>query len=108
VAANGDVNSDGAADVLVGAERADHSLVTAGQTGGAYLFSGPMSSGTHVATEARVRLDGSTRDEVAGGSVGLVPDVSGDGRAEVLVGARFGSSTGIDVGVVSLVTSERL
>jgi hypothetical protein len=100
VAANGDVNGDGWDDLLVGAEYADHNPVTAGEVGAAYLFYGPMS-GTLVATEARVRIDGELENSSAGSSVAVVPDVSVDGRADVLIGASRWSTA-------YLVTSEGL
>jgi len=101
VAANGDVNGDGSDDLLVGAEYADHSPVVAGEVGAAYLFYGPMSNGTRIATEARVRIDGELENSSLGCSVAIVPDVSADGRADVLIGTRRSSTA-------YLVTSEPL
>ena len=109
IAVNGDVNGDGWPDVIVGAPGEDHSPVTSGTTGGAYLFYGPMTGGTRVATDARVRLDGEQSTDAAGSSVTLVPDVSGDGRADLLVGAELRrASAGGQQGAAYLITSEGL
>jgi hypothetical protein len=106
IAVNGDVNGDGWPDVLVGALQEDHGVAA---SGGAYLFYGPMTGGTVVATDARVRLDGERSNDYAGSSVTLVPDVSGDGRADVVVGAQYRrTSAGGQQGGAYLVTSEGL
>jgi hypothetical protein len=107
IAADGDVNGDGWADVIIGATTADHAAGF-GQTGGAYLFYGPMSSGTRVGTDARARLDGRQPGDFCGSSVTLVPDVSGDGRADVLVGSLNMHDGPDQPGGAYLVTSDRL
>jgi hypothetical protein len=85
VAAAGDVNRDGYADVIVGAEAYDN-----GQTdeGAAFLFLGSalgIASG-HPGTAA-TRLESDQANAFLGGSVAGAGDVNGDGYADVIVGA---------------------
>jgi len=90
--ASGDVNGDGYADVIVGADRSQ--VGPAANAGEAFLFLGPDL--TYTATLQDPVLDFSDRfgTSVASG------DVNGDGYAEVIVGAVFSNvdpGTGIVV-----------
>lgn len=76
VAIAGDVNGDGHADVLIGADANSAGGTNAGR---AYVFSGKDGSLLHVftGTEVRGRL---------GRGVSAAGDVNGDGHADLLVG----------------------
>jgi hypothetical protein len=77
----GDVNGDGFADVIVGANR-----YTDGQNeeGAVFVFHGSSTgpSGTHDWTK-----QGNAADHRLGQSVGTAGDVNGDGFADIIVGA---------------------
>ncbi len=81
VAGAGDVNGDGFADVLIGANGTD------GSRGAAFVY---LGSAAGLPTTPAVRL--SNPDNGAGGEFGAavagLGDVNGDGYADVVVGAR--------------------
>src|SRR5690606_32186420 len=83
VASAGDVNGDGYADVIVGA---DH--YGSGDPGAAFVFHG---SATGVASgnpaTANARIDSLQSNANLGDSVASAGDVNGDGYADVIVGA---------------------
>ena len=85
VAAAGDVNEDGYADVIVGAPDYD-----AGETdeGAAFVFHGDASgiSNGHASAAAK-RLESNQAGARFGASVAGAGDVNGDGYADVIVGA---------------------
>jgi len=87
VAGAGDVNGDGYADVIVGAN-----LYNAGQPGdgAAFIF---LGSGSGIANgnpaTAPTQLDSNQAGAELGGSVAGAGDVNGDGYADVIVGARY-------------------
>lgn len=85
VAPAGDVNADGLADLLVGAPLAN------GAAGAAYLVYGRRGATTiDLAGEfGGVRITGAEAGSQLGRSVASLPDVSGDGKPELLVGAPF-------------------
>jgi hypothetical protein len=86
VATAGDVNGDGYADVVVGAQSYNNN------TGRAYLFLGGASG---LATTAATTLTGEATGNSFGGSVATAGDVNGDGYAEVVVAARdYSNATG--------------
>jgi hypothetical protein len=85
-----DTNGDGVPDLLVGAYKEDAGATDAGR---AYLFSG--------ATGALLRTLASPNPEVNawfGYEVSGVPDVNGDGRGDLLVGAAFEDAGASDAG----------
>jgi len=92
VAAAGDVNDDGRADLLVAAYRESS---VADQAGAVYLFHGPVSGSLGLG-EADAKLTGVSADDWAGTAVAAAGDVNGDGYDDVLVGATGASGyTGV-------------
>jgi hypothetical protein len=90
VAGAGDVNGDGLADVLVGAPQADNNA-RAG-SGSTYVVFGrnaPTNVDLAALGQAGFRIDGAAAGDDVGTSVAGAGDLNGDGRADVLVGARF-------------------
>src|SRR5262245_61150284 len=86
VAGAGDVNGDGYADLIVGAESYD-----AGQTdeGAAFVFLGSASGvADGTPTTATAQLESDQEGALLGGSVAGAGDVNGDGYADVIVGAE--------------------
>ncbi len=100
VAAAGDVNGDGYADVIVGAY-----LYDAGETdeGAAFVFLGSASgiaSGSPATASAQLESDQAGAN--LGYSVAGAGDVNGDGYADVIVGARHYQAGEIDEGAAFL------
>lgn len=87
----GDVDGDGAIDLVVGAPANDYTDLDAGA---AYLFRGPLSAGVHLAQDADVRWRAEATGDAAGRAVAGGSDFSGDGLADVLVGAAFSDAGG--------------
>ena len=83
VAAAGDVNGDGFADLVIGAF---HAKGGGNDSGEAYLVLGPVAEG-FILTDADARLIGEYAYDVAGSVVAGGVDLTGDGRDDVLVGA---------------------
>jgi hypothetical protein len=85
VASAGDVNGDGHADVIVGADGYD-----AGETdeGAAFVFlGGPSGVADGNPAVAAAQLEADQADAALGASVASAGDVNGDGYADVIVGA---------------------
>ncbi len=81
----GDINGDGADDVIIGA----HGTTHAGQwgAGSAFVYTG---TGTLIR-----QFDGSAGEQYLGMSVDGAGDVDGDGTADVIIGAVGDSSQGL-------------
>ncbi len=102
VAAAGDVNGDGLADLIVGADLAS---AHDSQHGAAYVVFG--RSDGFDSTSALVDLDGSNGFKIKGEatadrlglSVASAGDINGDGLADVIVGAHFADPNGDGSGV---------
>jgi Ca2+-binding RTX toxin-like protein len=92
VSAAGDVNGDGFADLLVGADGADpHGKTGAGSS---YVVFGQETSGFAATLDLSTldgsngfRLDGAAEFDHSGSSVSAAGDVNGDGFADLIVGA---------------------
>jgi hypothetical protein len=91
----GDANGDGRADVLVGAPQHD---VPANNAGRAYLLLGAtlQDGAVHVLSQTILVAESSLGD-LFGSGLGL-GDVSGDGLADLMVGAPFANAGGADSG----------
>jgi hypothetical protein len=90
-----DVDGDGLADVLVGAYRADPAeRINAGT---AALFYGPLG-GSQRLSDADLAFQGDANDVRLGQGVALAPDLDGDGRPDLLLGARSDQEGGLDAG----------
>jgi hypothetical protein len=92
VAAAGDINVDGRADVIVGAPLSDPSSRT--NAGSSYVVYGTASpSNVDLASLAfsGFRIDGAAAGDSSGDSVAPAGDINGDGRADVIVGASGAS-----------------
>ncbi|MCK6503135.1 hypothetical protein L6R53_07030 [Myxococcota bacterium] len=93
LASAGDVDGDGATDLLVGAPYAEGG---ADESGIAYLVLGPSASGPLSGADVRFVGDEARADlgaAVAGGG-----DFDGDGRADVLLGAPAADTNSTDSG----------
>ncbi|MCK6528940.1 Ig-like domain-containing protein [Myxococcota bacterium] len=101
VAAPGDVDGDGQADLVVGAEAASG---YAPECGVAYVVRGPVS-GTLSLADAWLRFEGAARYDNTGGTVAGAGDLDGDGRADVLVGADAADPWGSASGAAYAVTA---
>jgi hypothetical protein len=96
VSGAGDVNGDGLADLIVGADRADpggdsnagESYVVFGKAGGTPVDLGELGGGGF-------RIDGIDANDNLGRSVSGAGDVNGDGLADLIVGA-YGAEPGGD------------
>ena len=91
LAAAGDVNRDGFADVIIGAEGNDAGGFDAGR---AYIYFG----GANMDNLADVTLTGAAGFDNFGHSVATAGDVNHDGFSEVIVGAYLNDAGGTDAG----------
>ena len=99
LAGAGDVNGDGYADLLVGADREDRGGAAAGA---AYLVVGPVSGDQSLA-DAEAKLVGESTGDHAGIAVGGGGDVNGDGYDDLIVGAYDNDAGGASAGAAYLV-----
>jgi hypothetical protein len=83
VAPAGDIDGDGVADLLLAADRAKAGGNDAGEV---YLFLGPHTAGAGAYT-ADLRLIGEVAYDLAGGAIRGIPDATGDGTPDLLIGA---------------------
>jgi FG-GAP repeat len=96
VAAAGDVNGDGRADLIVGAPFANNTGRP--DSGSAYVVLGGRNPGDvdlgSLGPAAGFRIDGAASEDQAGNSVAAAGDVNGDGRADLIVGALGADNNG--------------
>ena len=107
VSSAGDVDGDGKDDVLIAAPYNGGSDDWPGKV---YLFLGRSlgsTSSLNVA-DADYTFTGENPNDNAGKSVSSAGDVDGDGKDDLLIGARWNDSAGIEAGKVYLVLGESL
>ena len=102
LAAAGDVDGDGLADLLIGADQCD---AEAYKAGAAYLVLGGGLTGTVSLSGASARLLGTALLEQAGGALDGAGDVDGDGALDLLIGAYGRSATAAYAGAAYVVFS---
>ncbi|MBM4392022.1 MAG: FG-GAP repeat protein, partial [Deltaproteobacteria bacterium] len=90
VAGGGDFDGNGTDDVIVGASGYDSPATNAG---GAFLWYGPIASGTYTLDEADFAVTGVFSSDALGGQLAFAGDTDADGFDDFLVGA-----TGWDMG----------
>jgi hypothetical protein len=83
VAAGGDLNGDGFDDVLI----ADQSAQTNGRVGAVFALGGSAAGVTTPPLARLVSLEGDTT--LVDGAMAIVPDVTGDGYDDVVLGAAL-------------------
>jgi hypothetical protein len=101
VALLGDVDNDGYDDVGVGAPDENGN---GPNSGAAYGLLGPVS-GSVALTDADIVMVGEDTDDAAGYSIAAAGDVDGDGKGDIVVGARDDDYTASDAGAAYLVTN---
>jgi hypothetical protein len=95
VAAAGDVNGDGFADVIIGASGFDGRGLNSGR---AYLYLG----GQPMNTTADLVSTGASANDCFGNWVSSTGDVNADGYSDILIGAKHNDEAGTDAGRVYL------
>jgi hypothetical protein len=97
VASAGDVNGDGFADVIIGADHADPNGVS---SGAAYVVFGkpggfaPNLQLSNLNGANGFQISGEAAGDFAGGSVASAGDINGDGFADVIAGASAADPNG--------------
>ena len=86
----GDLNGDGAADVLIGSTDSES----------VWVLLGPITKSLTVSSSASLRVRGDSGDGV-GGAARFVPDLDGDGDDELLIGAQDEASAALLYGGAS-------
>ncbi len=93
----GDVDGDGADDLLVGSWLADGA--GAEDAGAAYVVRGPITGEVSLG-DAECTLTGERAGDFAGAPVSLGGDITGDGLPDLLVGAWMNDGSAADGGAV--------
>ena len=99
IAGVGDIDGDGYGDLVIGAEQNDDAGENAGA---AYLVYGPVSGEIELSSVGAKLTGEAAHDLAGGGSVALAGDIDGDGYGDVLVGAYFEDTGGVDSGAAYL------
>ena len=106
VAAAGDVNNDGKADLVIGAPDADPS--SRAGAGSAYVVFGAASFAasldvTTLTGSNGFRIDGAAAGDALGTSVAAAGDVNRDGFADVILGAPLNDATASNAGAAYVI-----
>ncbi len=101
MSAAGDVDGDGTADLLIGAQYSDASAIDAGA---AYIVSGSISGASSLA-DVGIPIAGEASGDFAGCAVSLAGDRDGDGLDDLLVGAYGEDTAGSLAGAAYLILS---
>ncbi len=100
----GDLNHDGFADLLIGA---DADMANGDRAGGAYVVFGSDSLASTIdlgnIDDFGFEIFGENGGDAAGTSVSFAGDVNGDGIGDLLVGARWNSEGGQESGAAYVV-----
>ncbi len=83
----GDLNADGQADLVLGAPNSTQA--GRARAGGAYVFHGPLASGTLLSAAADGLVRGTATNDRVGGSVDVAADIDGDGTGDLLLASGF-------------------
>jgi FG-GAP repeat/RTX calcium-binding nonapeptide repeat (4 copies)/Dockerin type I domain len=98
VSSAGDVNGDGFADLLMGAERADAAGNAKANSGETYLIFGGASLPSTIDLgslgQIGVTIFGAGADDHSGNSVSDAGDINGDGFDDLIIGALFADAAG--------------
>ncbi len=101
----GDIDTDGHADLLIGAYGVD---TTGTEAGAAYLVWGDDLTGGEQSVGDGLKLTGEAAQDYAGGAVAVVGDVDDDGWPDVVVGAYGNDSGGTYSGRAYLLSGQGL
>jgi hypothetical protein len=102
IAAGGDVNQDGYADILLGVAGDDEGGENAGA---AWLFHGPIS-GDLPCDSGDTWFVGEHAGDQAGTTVAMAGDINGDGFADLLIGALGSDAGGLESGTTYLISGQ--
>lgn len=95
IAAAGDINGDGLADMIIGADYADPPLNN--NAGRSYVVFGKTNTNTVdlsaiAAGNGGFVINGECASDHSGGSIAMAGDVNGDGFADLIIGAEYSYS----------------
>ena len=113
VAAGGDVNRDGAHDMLLGAPEAEviaapHYTDLTTFEGSAFVVTGPIEAGEIPLGQADLRMYSASSRDLDTFSVSFAGDVDRDGLEDLLIGAWRNADIGTNAGLVWMIAGDRL
>ena len=98
-----DIDADGYSEIISGAALDGGTAPSAG--GAAYLYAGPVT-GTVSDADAFAEFLGSSLDGYLGENAFIVPDVTGEGCPDILLGAGYADNNGVNSGSLYLFPCE--